>query len=88
MTDSKHHLPEELEAELVKKIQAVHEGIGKAWAIPYTLPELLQTLREVYLQTVERTVLAEHCLEKQIPWSAYIELRERMSARHKRTDMR
>ena len=82
MTGSKYDLPEELETELAAKIQAVHEGIAKAWAVPYTLPELLQALREVYLQTVERTVIAEYCLEKQVPWSAYIELRKRISAYH------
>ena len=80
MSGSRYNLPEELEAELVKKIQAVHAGIAEAWGLPYSLPELLQSLREVYLQTVERTVLAEHCLEKQVPWSSYAELRERMSA--------
>ena len=77
-------LPKELEAELAKKIQAAHEGISKAWAIPYTLPELLQTLREAYLQTIERTVLAEYCLEKKVSWSSYKELRERMSAYHRK----
>ena len=75
-------LPKELEAELAKKIQAAHEGISKAWAIPYTLPELLQTLREAYLQTIERTALAEYCLE--VSCSSYKELRERMSAYHRK----
>ena len=78
MSGSRRDLPEELEAEIAKKIQAVHEGIAKEWAIPYALPELLGAFREIYLQTIERTVIAEHCIEKQVSWSNYKELRRRI----------
>ena len=71
-----------LEQELLdKKCREVRNESCRAFNFPRPLTgiyEILGRVEDMYEQNIERIALSEFCLENQISWSSYLDLRKNL----------
>ncbi len=81
--ESSKDLPETFQEKYNRYIEQTNAQICERWQIPFPFDEHCKNVSQAFYEALERAILAEYCVEHDINWSLYQELRGYLFSKRK-----